>query len=73
MMNWCLGKSDSPSAQIMDILFFDIEDIFARVLKGQSQGHNAIFKGLKMTFRTKILKKKYYNTLSASKILQTLF
>ena len=28
-----------------------------RKLKGQSQGHNAIFRGLKMTFRTKILKK----------------
>ena len=28
-----------------------------RFLKGESQGHNAIFKGLKMTFRTKILKK----------------
>ena len=27
-------------------------------LKEQSQGDNAIFKGLKITFRTKILKKK---------------
>ena len=27
-------------------------------LKGLSQGHNTIFKGMKMTFRTKILKKK---------------
>ena len=26
-------------------------------LKGESQGHNAIFKGLKMTFRTKVLEK----------------
>ena len=28
------------------------------ILKGQLQGHTTIFKGLKMTFRTKILRKK---------------
>ena len=28
-------------------------------LKGLSKGHNAIFKGLKMTFRMKILEKNY--------------
>ena len=32
----------------------------ALTLKGQSQGHNAIFKGQKMTFKTKILEKKLY-------------
>ena len=36
-------------------------------LKGESQGHNAIFKGLKMTFKTKILKKKNYTTLISIK------
>ena len=30
-------------------------------LKGESQGHNSTFKGLKMTFRTKILRKKLYH------------
>ena len=35
--------------------------IFYFHLKGESHGHNAIFKGLKMTFRTKVLKKKLYN------------
>ena len=30
-------------------------------LKGESQGHNVIFKGLKMTFRIKKLKKKLYH------------
>ena len=30
-------------------------------LKGESQGHNAIFKGLKTTFRTNILRKKLYH------------
>ena len=32
--------------------------------KGLSQGHNAIFKGLKMTFRMKILKKNYTTLIS---------
>ena len=31
------------------------------ILKGQLQGYNTIFKDLKMTFRTKILKKKLYH------------
>ena len=35
--------------------------VFILLLKGLSQGHNAIFKGLKMTFRMKILKKKLYH------------
>ena len=46
---------------------------FTNMLKGQLQDHTAIFKGLKMTFRTKILKKKNYTMLIALKILQTLF
>ena len=33
-------------------------------LKGQLQGHAAIFKGLKMTFRIKILKKNYTTLIS---------
>ena len=34
------------------------------ILKGEAQGHYAIFKGLKMTFRTKILKKNYTTLIS---------
>ena len=34
------------------------------ILKGQSHGHTVIFKGLKMTFREKILKKNYTTLLS---------
>ena len=33
-------------------------------LKGQSHGHTIIFKGLKMTFREKILKKNYTTLIS---------
>ena len=33
---------------------------FLNTLKGQLQGRAEIFKGLKMTFRTKILKKMYH-------------
>ena len=33
-------------------------------LKGQYHGHSVIFKGLKMTFRTKILKKNYTTLIS---------
>ena len=33
-------------------------------LKGQSQGHNAIFKGLKIIFRTKIWEKNYTMLIS---------
>ena len=42
--------------------------IFEEIIrKGQLQGHTVIFKGLKMTFRTKILKKKNFTTLISSK------
>ena len=37
------------------------------ILKGESQGHNVILKGLKMAFRTKILKKRNYTTLISIK------
>ena len=36
-------------------------------LKGQLQGYTAISKGLKITFRTKILKKKNYTRLISVK------
>ena len=34
------------------------------ILKGQSHGHTVIFKGLKMTFRKKKLKKNYTTLIS---------
>ena len=43
------------------------------VLKGLSQGHNAIFKGLKMTFRMKILKKKLYHVNQRQKYYKCCF
>ena len=39
-------------------------DYKVKYLKGQSQGHNIIFESLKMTFRTKILEKKYTMLIS---------
>ena len=44
-----------------------------RKLKGQSQGHNAIFRGLKMTFRTKILKIKLYHVNQHQKYYKLCF
>ena len=40
---------------------FGLKLFFFPCLKGQLQGHTIIFKGLKMTFRTKILKNKLYH------------
>ena len=42
-------------------------------LKGLSQGHNAIFKGLKMTFGTKILRKKLYHVNQRQKYYKLCF
>ena len=44
----------------------DLKSIL-KPLKGESQGHNAIFKGLKMTFRTRKLKKQNCTTLISTK------
>ena len=43
------------------------------MLKGQSQGHNTIFKGLKMTFRKKMLKKKLYHVNQHQKYYKLCF
>ena len=51
------GKRDCP-------LLKKNETNVAVKLKGQLQGHTIIFKGLKMTFRTKILGKKIYTLIS---------
>ena len=49
-------KSKSQCSQnLLDFHFF-----YAN-LKGESQGHNAIFKGLKITFRIEFLEKKLYH------------
>ena len=45
-----LFRKINLTIEINDLLMNDL------TLKGESQGHNAIFKGLKMTFRTKIKK-----------------
>ena len=42
-------------------------------LKGKSQGHNAIFKGLKIAFRTKIVKKKLYHVNQHQKFYKLCF
>ena len=47
--------------------------VFILLLKGLSQGHNAIFKGLKMTFRMKILKKKLYHVNQRQKYYKLCF
>ena len=43
------------------------------ILKGQSHGHTVIFKGLKMTFREKILKKKIYHVTQPQKYYNLCF
>ena len=47
--------------------------IFEKSCKGESQGHNDIFKGMKMTFRTKILKKKLYHVNQHKKCYKLCF
>ena len=42
-------------------------------LKGQSHGHTIIFKGLKMTFRKKILKEKLYHVNQHQKYYKLCF
>ena len=63
---WCLHTGQQA---ILDLL--KLQNGFT--LKGESQGHNAIFKGLKMTFRTKILKNKLYHVNQHQKYYKLCF
>ena len=44
-----------------------------QILKGQLQGHTAIFQGLKMTFRTKIKEKSLYHVNQHQKYYKLCF
>ena len=56
-----------------DIYFDKIQSDFSYFLKGQLHGEAEIFKGLKMTFRTKILKKKLYHVNQRQKYYKLCF
>ena len=76
VLKWNNNDFEIPSYRNkykMQQILLSYKDLMNGYLKGESQGDNAIFKGLKMFFITKILKKKNYTTLIASKKLQSLF
>ena len=54
-------------------LIFDSLILKRPLLKGQLKGRAKIFKGLKMTFRTKILKKKLYHVNQHQKYYKLCF
>ena len=51
----------------------EVQIINVEVLKGQLHGRAEIFNGLKMTFRTKILKKKLYHANQRKKYYKLCF
>ena len=70
MPNWNIPCLQRFTDSLKNFKFFT----FSVYLKGESEGHNAISKGMKMTFRTKILKKKNVNHIkNATNFILTTF